>query len=424
MVTYVCTRVRLLAGLPLAVIIMLSAAAAIAQETPAIKVTQLSDHIYRLTTDRGTYTTTVLVSVGDDGVLLVDTDEGDAAEELKKVVEGFGHGGPKYIINTHRHVEHVGGNAIFGKTPTVIAHDLVRTKLRSGSYLFEEFPDETLPDITLTDSLSLYFNGEKIRIIALPGGHDDNEIIVHFTESKVVHLSSLVNGLNFPSVDSDGDVLKIAGLVVRAIDLLPEDVVIVSGHNQNCTWHDLSTYRDMLLKTTGIVREGLAAGKDLATLQEEKVLADWESYAGSYVSPDQWIKYLVEGLEGKEDRRKRVFEPLYYAYKDAGAEAALEKYRELKQDHSDDYIFEDYDLMIIGSKLLAGGEAPAAAKFLEFSLQEYPTGKYAWYTNFQLAGAYDELGNRELAIQYCEKALELSPDNEDIEKLLERLRGE
>ena len=237
------------------------------------KVTKLTDNLHMLSTDQGEYTTNTLVFFGDDGLLLVDTQTETEAEELKKLVDSYGKGTPKYIINTHRHVEHIGGNAIFGVEPIVIAHELLPSKLKNGSYIFKEYPPATYPDITLSDKYTLEFNGELIEIIPMCGSHDDNEIIVHFTKSKVVHLSSLVNGFNFPSVDSDGDALMFAPLVAKAIEMLPKDVVIVSGHNDTGTWDDLRAYHDMLVQTVEVVRRGLAEGKDLATLQEEKVLA-------------------------------------------------------------------------------------------------------------------------------------------------------
>jgi glyoxylase-like metal-dependent hydrolase (beta-lactamase superfamily II) len=401
--------------------LLLGGAVADAQERP-IEITQLTEHLYLLATDQGDYTTNTLALVGDAGVLLVDTQAETDAKELKRVVDAFGMGPPKYIINTHCHVEHVGGNAIFGEDPIVIAHALVPKKLRSGSYVFNEFPDVTFPDIMLADSLTLVFNGERIRIIALAGGHDENEIIIHFTESKVVHLSSLVNGFNFPSVDAAGDVLAFEDLIARAIELLPDDVVIVSGHNDTGTWHDLHTYREMLVQTTEIVRRGLTEGKDLAQLQEERVLDSWESYAGSYVSTDEWIEYLVDGLQAKDEPEQTVFEPLYHVWKESGAAAAVARYHELKRDRAGEYQFGEFTLLVIGNKLLGNDHAAAAVTFLEASLSEYPDSRYGYYTNYYLAKALERLGERARAVPYCERALELNPEFAAAAALLEELK--
>jgi len=402
-------------------IVLWSAAAVVAQENSPIKIVQLTDQIYQLTTDQGSYTTNMLACVGEDGVLLVDTGDEETAEELQKVVQSFGKGIPRYIINTHRHVEHIGGNAIFGGEPIIIAHDLVPAKLRLGGYLFDEFPKATFPDITISDSLCLYFNGDKIRIIAIPGSHDDNELLVHFTNNKVAHISSLVNGLNFPSVDSDGDVLKFPELVARAITLLPEDVIIVSGHNRNCTWQDLHTYLDMLKQTTEIVRAGLAEGKTVAMLQEQKVLERYAAYAGSYVSPEKWIEYLAKGIAAKGPKKKKIYEPLYYALKEGGGDLAVARYSELKEKHADEYEFNGVTLVVIGEKLLAKEKIPEAIKILALGLQEYPKDEYAYYANYLLSSAYQKQENKEQAIFYCKKALELKPDFQAATKLLAEL---
>jgi glyoxylase-like metal-dependent hydrolase (beta-lactamase superfamily II) len=407
----------------IAVLLVMSGVAAVAEDEPAVKVTRLTDNLQMLTTDQGAYTTNSVAFVGDEGVLLVDSQAANDAPDLKKVVDAFGKGAPRYIINTHRHVEHVGGNDIFGDAPIVIAHDLVPTKLRSGSYIFDEFSDATFPDITFSDSLTLHFNGEEIRLYAFGGSHDDNEIIVHFTGSGVVHLSSVVNGFNFPSVDSDGDPLKFADLVARAIELLPEDVIIVSGHNDVGTWQDLHAYQEMLVGTAAVVREGLAAGKDLATLQKEKVLAEWEHYAGSYVSVDRWTEYLVERLQRTEEPGESLFEPLYHAWKDDGARAAVELYFTLKRESPEEYEFDELVLLLIGDKLLKKGEPGAAAEFLKASLKDYPESKYAYYINYELADANNKLGNRDEASAYCATALELNPEFEPATRLCGELKN-
>jgi cyclase len=407
----------------LGALLLLFSATALAQEGPAISVNRLTEHLYQLTTDQGAYTTNTLASVGEDGVLLVDTQSPDDAAALKDAVEAFGKGPPRFIINTHCHLEHVGGNAIFGEAPIVIGHDRLRQKLTSGSYLFDEFGPATLPDITVTDSLSLYFNGERIDVTNFAGSHNDTEVIVHFTDSGVVHLSSIVNGFNLPGVDADGDALKFAELVQRAIELLPEDVVIVSGHNENGSWKDLHAYHDMLVGTTEAVRKGLAAGKDAAALKEEKALAQWEPYAGSYVSIDAWTDTLVAALEGKE-RKKSVYEPLYFALKNHGVDAAVALYEELKRDHPDDYGFDEPVLPVIGMKLLKHDRAKPAVRFLEAGLEESPEAPWAYYAYYQLAQAHEKLGERDAAIRDCEKALALQPENESVAGLLEQLKTE
>lgn len=398
-------------------------AAAADDASPEVKVTRLGDTLYELTTDQGAYTTNSLVSVGDDGLLIVDTQSRKDGVAFRKAIEAFGKGSPSIIVNTHRHSEHVGGNELFGEAPVVIAHALVRGKLRSGSFLFDEFPDSALPDISFTDSLSVYFNGEEIRLIAMPGSHDDNEIIVHFTKSKVVHLSSLANGFNFPSVDADGDVLRFEELVSKAIELLPPDVVIVSGHNRNGTIEDLRAYREMLAATTAIVRDGLAAGKDAETMKAEKALDAWASYAGSYVSTDDWIDSLVAGFQEKRPSRSKVFDPLYRAYAEGGADAAIALYRTLRRDQPDEFAFEDTDLLAIGDKLFARELYDPAVQFLEASLAEYPDSAYSYYSNYELAMAHDRLGHREAAIRYCRTAAEQNPDSARIAAFLEELES-
>jgi tetratricopeptide (TPR) repeat protein len=278
-----------------------------------------------------------------------------------------------------------------------------------------------MPDIGITDSVHLYFNGEMIRIIPLGGSHDDNEVIIHFTGSKVVHLSSLVNGMNFPSVDADGDVLRFEEIVSKAIELLPDDVTIVSGHNNNCTRADLYDYVDMIHKTTAIVREGLEAGKTVEQMQEEKVFSGFERFSQSYVSQEDWIGYLAGGIN-KEKKKKTIYEPLYYAYKESGIEAAIEKYKELKSNYPDDYRFEDVYLVVIGSKLQAKERYNDSIKILEYCLAENPDGEYVYYTHYLISKSLKETGDIKKAIGHCEKSLEANPEFQGASQLLDELK--
>jgi glyoxylase-like metal-dependent hydrolase (beta-lactamase superfamily II) len=402
-----------LGALVLAGALVMLASVATAQDR-RITTTRLTDKLFLLSIDESTYSTNSLAFVGDDGVLLVDTHTRTDAPALKAVVDSFGRGTPRYIINTHRHIEHIGGNAIFGPSPVVIAHALLPVKLRSRSFLFEEFPPATFPDITVADSLTLFFNGERIRIIALPGSHDDNEIIVHFVDQGVVHLSSLVNGFNFPSVDADGDALRFPELAERAMALLPRDVRIISGHSprgerRTGTWSDLQAYRDMMARCIEIVRNGLAQGRDVAALQRDSVLSQYASYARSYVSANDWIAELAARLQRPRDTRPTVFPPLYETWRSQGAAAAVARFSELRRDHAAEYLINDLDLLVIGIKLVSNDHPQDAVAFLEGSLREYPNGALNYYAHYQLAKAHRRLGNVDAARRACQRALELNP---------------
>jgi len=395
-----------------------------AQDKPVFETEQLTENLYLAWTDEGSYTTNILIHVGPDGILLVDSNTDEKAEELKKLVHSFGKGDPKYIINTHRHVEHVGGNAIFGGTPVIIAHDLVPSKLRSGSYLLIEFPDETFPDITFTDSLFLEFNGERIRMVDMGGSHDDNEIFVHFTKAKVVHLSSIINGMNFPSIDSDGDLLKFASLTERAMQLLPDDVTIVSGHNRLAKYSDLAEYRDMINETIDLVRQGISDGKDVTQMQEENTFAAYERFNQSYVSPNQWVEYIHERLTRDESapEKMELFEPIYYAIKEGGAQGGKDKYYDLKENHADKYDFEETHLLVIGDKLLGHDYLAEATEMLKLYLSEHPEGRYRYYANYDLAVVAKKRGDKKAAIEYCNESLKLNPDFKAADDLLAELK--
>ncbi len=394
-----------------------------AQEKSQIEVTRLADRIYELSYDGGGYTVKVIASIGEDGILLVDTGQRERAEDIKATLMTLRNEAPRIIINTHVHEEHLGANHMWGKKPFIIGHRILRSAMLSGSYLFNEFPEEALPNIMITDSTIIHFNGEDIVIFPVPAAHTDHDLVVWFTGSKVACVGAVCNGHDFPSVDYiTGNVMNYPAVAKSVLDFLPEDALIVPGHGADCSMEDFRSFCDMLVKTTETVARYAAESMDVEAMKAANILADWSSYGGSYTSIDAWIETLAKGIRG-EKVKQRAWEPMYYAIKERGADAAVEYYFELKSSRADDYGFFDSDLAFIAYKLYMNNRKAESIPFFERYLIEHPNGQYNEFSYEHLGFAYEFLGHKDLALKNFRRALELKPENKAAAAKIAELGG-
>ncbi len=217
------------------------------------------------------------VSVGADGILIVDDQFAPLADKIKAALKNLGEGKLKFVLNTHWHGDHTGGNAQFGPEAPIIAHDNVRRRLATEqkSELFKRTtpasPKEALPVITFDKSLSVHFNGEEIKVIHFPKGHTDGDSVIFFTTSNVVHMGDDFFVAAFPFVDLESGG-SVQGLTKNIGDIIPKlaaDVKIIPGHGPIATVEDLKAYHQMLIETTAIVRRKMRARKTLAQIKAE-----------------------------------------------------------------------------------------------------------------------------------------------------------
>ncbi len=421
------------AGLAFCGLAALIAIPAFASDDPFL-VTPLAPGLVMLGADRGSYSDNSLVFTGQDGVLLVDTHSSAVTEELAAYVNGLGFGPPHWIVNTHTHVEHIGGNAAWGADPIGVAHDIFAGKLRRGTHLFQEYPPETFPEITFADSMTIRFNGETIRLVAIGGSHDINEILVHFTSRKIAHVSSVVNGFNFPSVDSDGDTMMFEAMTRRLMELLPPDTRLISGHNGQVggfdfvgAWDGLEPYAEMMHDTIDIVRRGLADGSSVEEMQEGGVLDGYAEYAESYVDADGWIATIAEAVESEASPRevkRDICAPVFEAWKADGAQAAVARFRELAESEPDTWDASEYTLVSIGAKLHTRDLNEDACAFLEGSLATYPDAETGYYTHYVLAKSLQALGRTAEALTQAEESVRGNADFTRATDLLGELSNE
>jgi glyoxylase-like metal-dependent hydrolase (beta-lactamase superfamily II) len=241
------------------------------------------------------------VSAGPDGVLIVDDQFAPLAGKIRAALKELSPGKLKFILNTHFHGDHTGGNVEFGPEAPIIAQTNVRKRLTGGQGLpgtSEAVPEAGWPVITFDESLSVHFNGEEIQVLHLPHGHTDGDAVIRFTESNVVHMGDLFFNGGFPFVDLDhgGDVPGLIRNIAQVLEMLPADVRIIPGHGSLATVDDLKIYYGMLVDTTEIVRKRMQSGEGLDVVKAAGLPEEWQSWGTGFISTDRWIETIYRSL--------------------------------------------------------------------------------------------------------------------------------
>jgi glyoxylase-like metal-dependent hydrolase (beta-lactamase superfamily II) len=281
-------------GLGLVLVAGLSAATAQGDFSKVqIKVTPVAGNIHMLEGQGGN----IAVSAGPDGVLIVDDQFAPLAEKISAAIEKLDSGPIRYVLNTHWHGDHTGGNAHFGKKGTVVAHANVRTRLAAKS----DTPKEALPVFTFTNFASVHFNGEEIRLIHLGPGHTDGDTIIHFTKSGVVHMGDLFTNRRFPFVDlgSGGNLAGLLRDIEGALQLIPADAKVIPGHGALGTRADLEQFRDMILETTALVKKALSEGKSLADVKTAGLPEKYKDWGAGFINAGRWLELSYNSLNQK-----------------------------------------------------------------------------------------------------------------------------
>ncbi|MFQ5639921.1 MAG: MBL fold metallo-hydrolase, partial [bacterium] len=234
-----------------------------------IKTEKVAGSVYMLQGSGGN----IGVSFGEDGVVMIDDQFAPLSDKIKAAIQELGGSHPRFILNTHHHGDHVGGNANFSKEGTLIAHTNVRNRLMDES-------KEAWPVITFDESLAIHMNGEEIRAIHYPNGHTDGDAVIYFTGSNVVHMGDHFFVGRFPYIDLDGggDVAGFVRNVEKIMQDLPPDIKIIPGHGSLATLDDLKTFHNMLLETTGYIRAQIGAGKSSDDIKSAGLPEKWNSW--------------------------------------------------------------------------------------------------------------------------------------------------
>jgi cyclase len=293
-----------------AVLVALLAAPLAAQEQDfskvEIKVEKVAGSVSMLAGAGGN----IAVSIGEDGVVVVDDEFAPLVPKIEAAIKGLTTKPVRFLLNTHWHFDHTGGNAVFGKTTTIIAHDNVRKRMESGANLLgrkiEPAPKEALPVLTFGESLTIHLNGEDVRALHYARGHTDGDVVVFFPKSNVVHMGDdfVTYGLPFVDVASGGSVLGMAENDEKVMATLPDDVKVIPGHGGLSTKADVKKFSDMLRDCIQLVDTARKAGKSVDDMKKENVLAKYDALGKGFVKTNDFLELIANELAGKATEQK------------------------------------------------------------------------------------------------------------------------
>lgn len=234
-------------------------------------------------------------SAGSDGLLIIDDQFEPLAEKISAALADINTNPLRYVINTHYHGDHTGGNAWFHeiKQVTIFAQENVRKRLLA------EQPDKpaALPVVTFEQGVKFHFNGDTIKVIHLPAGHTDGDSVVWFEKANVLHAGDLFFEGRFPYIDLDGggSVSGYMQNVQSLIDMLAEDTQIIPGHGKLANKTDYQQFLDMIKQTAAYVKEGKDKGLSLESMLTAGLASQWKSWDWNFITEEKWITTLYKG---------------------------------------------------------------------------------------------------------------------------------
>lgn len=244
------------------------------------------------------------VSHGPDGTVLIDDQFAPLTSKIQAAVAALGATPVKYLINTHWHFDHTGGNENFGKAGALIlAHDHVRDRMASEQKtrfgVSPPSPPAALPVITYHDGISLHLNGDRVRTIHIKHAHTDGDSAVLWEKANVIHMGDTFFHqvtLPFIDLDSGGSAKGLLAGISKILMMIDDKTVVIPGHGPVATKADLTAYRDMLASVIASVEAAKAAGKTLPEIQAMKPAAKWDTNPNGFIKGDDFVATVFASL--------------------------------------------------------------------------------------------------------------------------------
>ena len=273
-------------------------------EDVEIKPAKLSDNVYVITGKGGN----LGLFIGKDGNILIDDQFAPLTNKILDVIHNLTNQPIKFLINTHWHPDHTGGNENFGKSGSlIISHENVRERLSTEQFIefmerkIKPLPVEALPIITFTDSISFHINNETVRIYHFPNAHTDGDSMIYFKENNILHTGDIFVKNRYPFIDisSNGTIDGIIEALEKIILLLNKETVIIPGHGNISNLNDLLEYLSMLQDVRNNIFLQINKGYSIKQILESNPTSPFDHKYGNdkFITPNDFVTSVFQSLQ-------------------------------------------------------------------------------------------------------------------------------